>query len=80
MGPIGRGAGLLLDRELRAWRSRHPDHRITLIRPNAEIARHAGRNPMGLFDGGRARIVYPLAFEQGLRWAQRLQASTAVNA
>ena len=74
MGPIGRGAGFLLERELRTWRRRHPDRRITLIRPNRDIARHAGRNPMSLFDGDRARLVYPLGYEQGLRWAQRLRA------
>jgi NTE family protein len=77
MGPMGRGAGVLLGRELRTWRDRHPGRRITLIRPNAEIARHAGRNPMALFDGDRARAVYPLAFEQGLRWAERLQVDVA---
>jgi NTE family protein len=75
MGPLGRGAGILLDRELRTWRRRHPDRRITLIRPNREIARHAGRSPMNLFDGDRARLVYPLAHEQGLRWAARLRTS-----
>lgn len=74
MGPLGRGAGILLDRELRTWRRRHPDRSITLIRPNREIARHAGRSPMNLFDGDRARLVYPLAREQGLRWAARLRA------
>lgn len=74
MGPLGRGAGFLLERELRAWRRRHPDHRITLIRPNRTIAAHAGRNPMSLFEADRARAVYPLAHEQGLRWARRLRA------
>ena len=77
MGPLGRGAGLLLDRELRAWRRRHPDRRITLIRPNRDSAAWAGRNPMTLFDGDRARAVYPIAYEQGLRWAERLQAQHA---
>ena len=80
MGAMGRGAGLLLGRELNTWRSRHPGSRITLIRPNAIIARHAGRNPMSLFDGDRARAVYPLAFEQGLRWAERLQAEVDLAA
>ena len=74
MGPLGRGAGYLLDRELRTWRRRHPDRRITLIRPNRAIAHHAGRNPMSLFDADPARAVYPLAHEQGLRWAARLRA------
>lgn len=77
MGPMGRGAGFLLERELRTWRARHPGRRITLIRPNKAIARHAGRNPMSLFDGDRARAVYPLGFEQGLRWAERLQLADA---
>lgn len=73
LGPIGRTAGLLLARELRAWRSRHPGSTITMIRPDSTIGRLAGRNPLGLFDGERARAVYPLAVEQGLRWGERLQ-------
>ena len=77
LGPMGRAAGLLLERELRAWRRRHPDHRITLIRPNREIARHSGRNPLSLFDADRARAVYPLAYEQGCRWGKRIIASAA---
>lgn len=74
MGPIGRGAGLLLDRELNSWRKRHPDRRITLIRPNKAIAKYVGLNPMDLFDKDRGKAVYPLAYEQGLRWAERLNA------
>lgn len=77
MGPMGRGAGFLLERELRTWRHRHPGRRITLIRPNKGTARFAGRNPMSLFDGDRARAVYPLAYEQGLRWGERLRSATA---
>lgn len=73
MGLIGRSQGLVLGRELRTWRRRHPDRTVTLIRPNAEVARHVGRNPLSLFDGDIGRAVYPLAFEQGLRWAERLQ-------
>jgi NTE family protein len=72
VGPIGRGAGLLLGRELRSWRERHPWHRIDLVRPDDAIARLAGRNPLGLFDGERARLVYPLAYEQGCRVGARL--------
>jgi NTE family protein len=77
MGPLGRSAGFMLQRELRAWRHRHPGKRITLIRPNKEIARCAGRNPLGLFDADRARDAYPLGFEQGLRWGERLQEPVA---
>lgn len=73
MGPIGFGAGLLLERELRAWRHQHPASRITMIRPTRAIARLAGRNPLGLFDGERAKLVYPLAHELGLSWGERLQ-------
>lgn len=71
--PMGRSAELLLGRELRTWRARHPEKTITMIRPNREIARLAGRNPMALFDADRARLVYPLAVEQGRRWGERLQ-------
>ncbi|MEO6989262.1 MAG: patatin-like phospholipase family protein [Aquihabitans sp.] len=72
LGPMGRSAEFLLARELRTWRHHHPEKTITMIRPNQEIARLAGRNPMGLFDAERARLAYPLAVEQGLRWGQRL--------
>lgn len=72
LGPMGRTAELLLARELRVWRSRHPRTRITMIRPDQQISRRAGRNPLGLFDAERARPVYPLAVEQGRRWGDRL--------
>lgn len=72
LGPMGRSAELLLTRELRTWREHHPEKIITMIRPNREIARLAGRNPMGLFDADRARLAHPLAVEQGLRWGKRL--------
>lgn len=75
MGPMGRAAGVMLERELRTWRERHPDKVITLIRPNHEIARLAGINPLALFDADRARLVYPLAVDQGIRWGERLQAA-----
>lgn len=77
MGPMGRSAGYLLARELRTWRRRHPGGVITMIRPNREISRLVGGNPMVLFDAERARRVYPLAVEQGLEWGSRLQLSAA---
>lgn len=77
LGPVGRTAGLLLARELRAWRRRHPGSSITMIRPNSAIGRLAGRNPLGLFDEGRGRAVYPLAVEQGLRIGEQLQQTRA---
>jgi NTE family protein len=77
MGPIGRGAGLLLERELRGWRRRHPERSVSLIRPTPAIGRLAGRNPLGLFDGERAKLVYPLAFEQGYDWGLRFGEPTA---
>jgi predicted acylesterase/phospholipase RssA len=67
LGPMGRTAGFLLERELRLWRARHPECTVTLIRPDRAIARLAGRHPLALFDDERAHAVYPLAFEQGLR-------------
>lgn len=73
MGPMGRSAGFMLARELQAWRSRHPDKVITMIRPNRAIARLAGRNPLGLFDAERARRVYPLALDLGRAWGERIQ-------
>lgn len=77
MGPMGRTAGFMLARELDGWRRDHPSGTITMIRPNREIARRAGRNPMNLFDADRARDVYPLAVEQGRRWGEQLQMSAA---
>jgi predicted acylesterase/phospholipase RssA len=76
LGPMGRTAGFLLDRELQRWRHRHPESEIYLVRPNRQIARLAGRNPLGLFDDARAREVYPLAHEQGLRWGERIVTGT----
>jgi Patatin-like phospholipase len=80
LGPMGRTAGLLLERELARWRQRHPDASIHLIRPNREIGRLAGRNPLGLFDGERAKEVYSPAYEQGLRWGERIAGSDTVPA
>jgi NTE family protein len=78
MGLMGRGAGILLERELRTWRRRHPTRSITMIRPNRESAAFAGSGPLSLFDGGRARAVYSPAYEQGRVWAERLSlAATA---
>lgn len=76
LGAMGRTAGFLLERELHRWRTRHLDSEVHLVRPNREIARLAGRNPLGLFDDARAREVYPLAYEQGLRWGERIIAPT----
>lgn len=72
MGFIGRGAGFLLNRELRSWRCGHTDRPIMMIRPNRAIAEHVGFNPMDLFDADRGRSVYPLAFEQGRMLAERI--------
>ena len=80
LGPMGRTAGFLLERELARWRDRHPDAEIHMIRPNRDIARLAGRNPLGLFDGDRARDVYGPAYEQGLRWGERITGSDTVPA
>lgn len=67
LGPVGQAAGLLLERELRRWRGRHPESTVTLIRPDRAMARTAGLHPLALFEGPRARAVYPMAYEQGLR-------------
>lgn len=75
LGPLGATTGLLLERELRKWRARHPDGTVTLIRPDRAMARVAGLKPLGLFDERRAREVYPRAFEQGLRYGERLVAT-----
>lgn len=72
LGPVGWGAGLLLSKELDAWRTRNPNSEIFQIRPTKEIARIAGRNPRNLFAKDRALDAYPLAYEQGLNWGQRL--------
>lgn len=77
LGPMGRTAGFLLERELNRWRARHPDAEIELIRPNREMARLAGVNPLGLFDAARAHEVYPMAYEQGLRRGDRLSTPAA---
>jgi len=76
MGPMGRTAGFMLERELNRCRRRHPGSEVHLIRPDREMAHLAGRNPLSLFDPHRAREVYPLAYEQGLEWGARLGTDT----
>ena len=73
MGPMGRVAGALLDRELDHWRELHPEADIHMIRPNREMAKVVGVRPLALFDIDRARTVYPLAYEQGVRWGEHIQ-------
>ena len=77
LGPLGTAAGLLLDRELRRWRARHPESAVTLIRPDRAMARLAGLHPFALFDDFRARAVHPLAYEQGLRIGEQLSTARA---
>ncbi len=77
LGPLGQTAGLLLERELRRWRGRHPESTITLVRPDRAMARRAGLHPLALFDDDRAHDVYPLALEQGLRIGEALSAERA---
>lgn len=79
MGPLGRTAGFLLERELRRWRSRHPLGTVTLVHPDRRMARVAGLQPLALFDGARARDVYPLALEQGLEVGAEWRAARATG-
>ncbi|MFM7069942.1 MAG: patatin-like phospholipase family protein, partial [Actinomycetes bacterium] len=72
MGALGRGAGYLLERELALWRARHPDHSVTLVRPDRATAACVGRGALALFDAAAGRSVYPLAVEQGRSWAPRV--------
>ena len=78
MGALGRAAGYLLDRELQRWRRRHPDSTVTMVAPDRAMARVAGLHPLGLFDDVRARDVYPMAHEQGLRLGRVLRPTVAV--
>jgi NTE family protein len=80
MGPMGRTAGYLLDRELRRWRQRHPESTVTMISPDRAMARVAGLRPLALFDDDRAREVYPMALEQGLAYGEALVRSWPVRA
>lgn len=77
LGPLGQAAGLLLERELRRWRGRHPESTVTLVTPDRAVARLAGLHPLALFDDARARAVYPLAYEQGLEVGDVLAAARA---
>lgn len=47
-----------------------------MIRPNHEIASLTGVRPLALFDPERARAVYPLAYQQGVQWGERIQAES----
>ncbi len=80
MGPMGRTAGFLLDRELRRWRQRHPESTVTMISPDLAMARVAGLRPLALFDDDRAREVYPMALEQGIAYGEALARSWPVRA
>ena len=75
MGGLGRTAGLLLERELRRWRSLHPEGTVTLIHPDGKMARIAGLRPLGLFDSSRAHDVHPLAVAQGRAVGEELAQS-----
>lgn len=75
MGPMGRVAGALLERELGRWRNRHPEANLHMIRPNRAMAKIVGVRPLALFDAERARGIYPLAQEQGERWGEQIQAT-----
>lgn len=77
MGPMGRIAGALLERELGRWRDRHPEADICMIRPNRAMARITGVRPLSLFDRERALAIYPLAYEQGVRWGEQLQGASS---
>lgn len=73
MGPMGRLAGVLLERELDRWRGRHPASDIHMIRPRRAMARIIGLRPLALFDADRAASIYPLAYEQGARAGEEIQ-------
>jgi len=48
-----------------------------MIRPNRAMARVAGLHPLALFDDARAREVYPMAYEQGVRRGELLELANA---
>lgn len=79
MGPMGRIAGALLERELERWQQRHPEASIHMIRPNRQMATTIGVRPLALFDAERARTVYPMAYEQGARWGDRIQSAATLG-
>lgn len=77
MGPMGRVAGALLERELERWQRRRPEASITMVRPNREMASIVGVRPLALFDKDRAQQIYPLAYEQGVQWGEQIQTAWA---
>lgn len=64
-GPAGRVMELMLREELRRWQ-RATGGKAHLVRPNMQIASLA-RQPLHLFDKGRAQDVYPMAYDQARR-------------
>ena len=80
MGPGGAAVQFQLDAERRRWKRQHPGRRLTVITPNAEIARLSGRSAKDLFRDDIARAVYPLALAQGERWGARVLAAQAAAA
>ena len=85
VAPLARGvqgkAGALMqipvDREIRAWHHAHPGRRLTLITPNAEVARYAGKGTKDLFDPVASRACYAPSVAQGQRWGEALQVEAA---
>ena len=65
VGVIGRGAGLLLERELRRWRRRHPDRRITMIRPDRAMAGFVGPHPAQPLRRGPGQGRVPVGLRAG---------------
>ncbi|WP_431607057.1 patatin-like phospholipase family protein, partial [Protofrankia symbiont of Coriaria ruscifolia] len=62
-GAAGRAMERLLTRETHRW-TKATGGAVHLVRPNTAISRLA-RHPLDLFDSHKARMVYPMAYEQG---------------
>ncbi|WP_148616514.1 patatin-like phospholipase family protein [Nocardioides rubriscoriae] len=79
VGPMGRVAGALLERELDQWRRANPAAHIWMVRPNRAMASIVGVRPLALFDRERATAIYPLARAQGLRLGAQVQHAAAAG-
>ena len=75
MGPMGRAAGSSSSVSS-PLPDRHPEAASTMIRPDRAIARPRG-STAGALRRRAAPEVHPLAYEQGVRWGEQIQADAA---
>jgi predicted acylesterase/phospholipase RssA len=75
-GPAGRYMERRIRREVGVWRDRNPTGQMLIARPQPAVVALA-RRPDQLFDPGRARRCYDLAYRQGVELIPEFRAAVA---